>query len=110
MKQREIYLVPFPFSDFSGRKVRPVIVVSNDSFNLSSADVVVCAITSTLKSDTYCVPLLKADIVEGELHTACLVKVQSLLKVDKRLLLKKIGTLSPKKFTVIQEKLHDLFE
>ncbi|MBI4152066.1 type II toxin-antitoxin system PemK/MazF family toxin [Candidatus Woesearchaeota archaeon] len=43
--QREIVLLPFPYSDLSGKKIRPVIVVSNDKFNSSSKDLIVCAIT-----------------------------------------------------------------
>ena len=33
MEQQDLLLVPFPFSDQSGRKVRPVIVISNNEFN-----------------------------------------------------------------------------
>jgi mRNA interferase MazF len=32
-KQGEIVLVPFPYSDLSGSKRRPVLVVSNDLFD-----------------------------------------------------------------------------
>ena len=30
IEQRDLLLMPFPFSDQSGRKVRPVIVISNN--------------------------------------------------------------------------------
>ena len=47
-KQRDIVLVPFPFSDLSGQKVRPVLILSNDAYNQQSADVVVCGLTTNL--------------------------------------------------------------
>jgi len=37
MKQRDILLVPFPFSGQSGIKVRPVVIVSNDVLCISHA-------------------------------------------------------------------------
>ena len=46
MEQRDLLLVPFPFSDQKGKKVRPVIVISNDEFNNNSEDVLVVGVTS----------------------------------------------------------------
>jgi mRNA-degrading endonuclease toxin of MazEF toxin-antitoxin module len=54
-KQREIILVPFPYSDLSSSKRRPVLVVSNDDYNQHFQDVVVCVITSNLHTDEYSV-------------------------------------------------------
>ena len=48
IKRGDIILVPFPFSDQSGQKVRPVLVVSNDHYNNSCDDLIVCGITSRL--------------------------------------------------------------
>jgi len=45
-RQRDIVLVPFPFSDLSAHKVRPVLILSNDMYNQRSADVVVCGLTT----------------------------------------------------------------
>ena len=32
-QQRELILLPYPFSDQAGSKIRPAIIVSNDNFN-----------------------------------------------------------------------------
>lgn len=45
-KQRDIVLVPLPFTDLTSVKRRPVLVLSNDSHNRRGQDVVVSAITS----------------------------------------------------------------
>ena len=36
INQKELVLLPYPFSDLEGTKVRPAIVVSNNSFNKKS--------------------------------------------------------------------------
>ena len=33
VKQRDIILIKFPFSDLSGAKVRPALVISNNQYN-----------------------------------------------------------------------------
>ena len=45
-KQREIVLLPFPYSDLSSTKKRPALIVSNNNYNERFNDVVVCVITS----------------------------------------------------------------
>ena len=46
-KQKEIVLVPFPYSDLSATKKRPVLIVSNNHYNNNFEDVIVCVITSS---------------------------------------------------------------
>lgn len=41
IEQRDLLLVPFPFSDQTGKKVRPVVVIIKNSFNSHSEDVIV---------------------------------------------------------------------
>lgn len=96
--QRDLLLVPFPFSDQSGKKVRPVVVVSNDEFNRHSEDVIVVSVTSNVTKDKYTVALSDNDLEEGELMDVCCIKVESILRLDKQLVIKKIGKISGKKF------------
>jgi mRNA-degrading endonuclease toxin of MazEF toxin-antitoxin module len=44
--QGDILLVPVPFTDLSTHKQRPVVVVSNDSYNRQMTDVVEAAAKS----------------------------------------------------------------
>ena len=67
IKQRDLLLVPFPFSDQSGRKVRPVVVVSNDDFNDYSEDVLIVGVTSNVSKGKYIVSLLDNELDEGKL-------------------------------------------
>jgi PemK-like, MazF-like toxin of type II toxin-antitoxin system len=44
VNQRDIVLIKFPFSDLSGAKVRPALVISNQGYNIKSLDTVVLAL------------------------------------------------------------------
>src|SRR3989344_3830543 len=97
IEQRVLLLVPFPFSDQSGRKVRPVIVVSNNKFNEHSEDAIVVGVTSNITKDKYTVRLDNKDLEEGKLITNCVIKSENILKLDKHLIIKKIGKISRNK-------------
>ncbi|HPV65989.1 MAG TPA: type II toxin-antitoxin system PemK/MazF family toxin [archaeon] len=46
IKQREIYLALFPFTDLFRSKKRPVLVISNDYHNTINQDIICCYITT----------------------------------------------------------------
>lgn len=94
MEQGELLLVPFPFSDQSGRKVRPVIIVSNNEFNKYSDDIIVIGVTSNYLKDRYSISLTDDNLDEGKLLTKCVVKIENILKLDKELIIKKIGKIN----------------
>ena len=94
INQRDILLVPFPFSDQSGKKVRPVLVLSNREYNNSSQDIIVCAITSNLKQNRYSIYIEQKNMESGILHQKSSIKVDTLLKINKNLAIKNIGTLN----------------
>ena len=62
IEQRDLLLVPFPFSDQSGRKVRPVIVISNKEFNEHSEDILVVGVTSNISKEKYTIGLANNDL------------------------------------------------
>ncbi len=107
--QREIILMPFPYSDLSGKKVRPVIVVSNDTFNSSSQDLIVCGITSNISKDYYTILLEKDCLDKGSLLDDCCIKVENIAKIDRSLVIKKIGSLKKDIFSDVILRLGTLF-
>lgn len=46
----DVVLVPFPFTDQSGTKRRPAVVVSSAGYNAARRDIVIMAITSQVHS------------------------------------------------------------
>lgn len=49
-RQGDVLLVPFPFTDQSGNKKRPAVVLSGDTYNRTHPDVILAPITSQVKS------------------------------------------------------------
>lgn len=47
-KQGDILLIPIPFTDLISSKKRPVLVLSNNNYNLKTNDIIVAAITSNI--------------------------------------------------------------
>ena len=108
--QQEVLLVPFPFSDQSGKKVRPVLVLSNNNYNRSGEDVIVCAITSNLKQNRYSVIIDEKNLETGRLYEKSSVKIDGLLKINKNLIIKNIGTLNKNTFQKVISILENIFE
>jgi hypothetical protein len=46
----DVVLVPFPFTDQSGGKKRPAVVVSSADYNSNRRDLVIMAITSKVRT------------------------------------------------------------
>lgn len=59
----DVVVVSFPFSDMSGSKKRPALVVAQ----LHGDDVILCQITTPARPDSYSLPLLKMDFAAGGL-------------------------------------------
>ena len=107
--QQDILLVPFPFSDQSGKKVRPVLVLSNNNYNRFGEDIIVCAITSNLKQNRYSIIIDGKNLETGKLYEKSSVKADSLLKVNKNLIIKNIGTLKKNTFQKVIDVLGEIF-
>jgi len=109
-KQREIVLVPFPYSDLSSSKKRPVLIVSNDEYNTKHDEVVVCVITSNLFQDEYSILLDNSDLEYGILPESSVVKTHKLFTIHKTKILKKFSVVSSEYFDKVSNSLVELFK
>lgn len=107
--QCDLLLVPFPFSDQSGKKVRPVLVLSKDTYNKVGDDIIVCALTSQLRPSKWSLLIDQHDLVEGVLHEKSMIKVDTILKMHKQLALKKFARLGPTAFSKTRKTFLELF-
>ena len=89
----DIVLVPFPFTDQSGAKKRPAVIVSGAAYNEARRDVVIMAVTSQLKpSGAF------GEVIIQDWQTASLLKPSAIKPVfatiEQALILKHLGQLS----------------
>ncbi len=89
----DVVLLPFPFTDQSGTKKRPAVVISSHVYNTSRGDIVIMAITSQVRT-----PLNFGEAMVGNWQGAGLIK-ESVLKpvfttIEQGLVLRIMGKLA----------------
>ncbi len=90
-KQREIVLTRFPFSNLADFKVRPVLVISKDSYNRKYADVIVCAITTNLEESEYGITIATDSLEEGYLKQTGKIRVDAITSIEQDIIIKKLA-------------------
>ena len=110
-RQRDIVLVPFPFSDLSGQKVRPVLILSNDVYNQQSADVVVCGLTTNLRPAPYSIIVNVTDVEQlGTLRHISKIKADTIASLEQSTLIKQIARLKLSVFRQVVAEIEDLIK
>ena len=109
VKQKEIVLLSYPFSNLEETKVRPAVVISNNFFNNNSDDFIAVPITSIIKEDSYSVMIGQNDLDFGKLLKESRIRVDKIFTVEKNLIIMKIGVINNKTFENIKSKIKDIF-
>ena len=103
--QRDLLLVPVPFTDFTSRKIRPIVVISNDAYNKLGPDLLVAAITSNLSPRPYSLELDTSLLESGTMKRPSLIRADKVFSVDQRIVLKRFGRIGRATFEGIRENL-----
>jgi mRNA-degrading endonuclease toxin of MazEF toxin-antitoxin module len=112
MTKGKVVLVPFPFDDLSASKVRPAICLTEPIG--PHHHVVLAFLTSSVPT-----PLLATDIVvnisepdaiEMGLRVLSTIRMHRLLTLSKSVILRELGSLSPRMQEEVSEKLRQLFD
>jgi mRNA interferase MazF len=109
LRRKDIVLVPFPFSDQSGGKNRPALIISNDRFNENSPDVIACGITSNIDNGHFTVFIKPEDWKDGIYSESC-VKTASVFALDKKIVLKRIGRISDERFAEVMKRFNEIIK
>ncbi|PIU02508.1 MAG: hypothetical protein COT55_03155 [Candidatus Diapherotrites archaeon CG09_land_8_20_14_0_10_32_12] len=108
LEQRDIALVNFPFSNQIQVKFRPVVIISNNSYNKSSDDLLCIAVSSVGNENNYNLSLKNNDLVSGNLKEESKIKCDTITLIEKELFKKKIGTVTPAIFEKVKERINAL--
>jgi len=105
----DVILVPFPFSDQTAAKKRPAIIVSSDTYNSISQDIVIITVTGQIRSHIGVGEFLIEDWQSAGLLRPSAVK-SAISTIEQRLVLKILGRLSSKDVSTLEEALKELFD
>jgi len=99
MVKGDILLIPFPFTNLSGSKLRPAVVLAE-----SSLDITVNFITAQLHSQEPTDVMLKPNSTNG-LKKASLIRTSKIATLDKSLARGFLGNISPAEILDLNQKL-----
>jgi len=104
MNKGDIILIPFPFTDLSGNKNRPALILFD-----SEDDVTVCFITTRLKwQSEFDIPV-QPTLING-IKIPSLIRLSKIATIDKELILGKIGVLDDDYVESLNNNLVRLFK
>lgn len=94
----DIVLVDFPYSDQTGSKVRPALVVQADAWNQRLDDTILALITSSRHrrvgaATQFFVSIATAEGRQTGLRLDSLIQCENLITYDQDLILRTLGTL-----------------
>jgi len=103
----DVVLVPFPFTDQTTVKKRPVIVVSSEEYNFNRPDLVLMAVTRQVRE-----PAPYGDTLVNHWAAAGLIK-PSVMKpifttVEKGLVIKRLGELAEDDRQALRDSLQEI--
>ena len=107
--QRDIVLIPFPFTYLSSSRRRPVIVLSNDDYNRKTEDVVV-AMTSNLIQKDYVITITNDNLETGKLNRPSNVRVDKIYALIQHIIINSFGSINNNTFLQIQDLLNRLIK
>lgn len=103
MKKGDIILIPFPFTDLSGLKNRPALILVE-----GQNDITVSFITSQIKwKEEFDVEVSPSQ--ENGLKKTSLIRLSKLATIDKELVIGKLGTLPTNILSEVDNSLVKIF-
>ncbi len=104
MKKGDIVLIPFPFTDLTGNKLRPALILVH-----SERDITVCFITTQLKwQETTDIEISPS--VNNGIKKDSLIRLSKMATIDKSLAIGKLGNLDHEYLPELNKNLKLIFE
>jgi mRNA interferase MazF len=104
VKKGDIVLIPFPFTDLSGNKLRPALILCT-----SSHDISVCFITTQFQwKDKFDFEINPSEI--NGLKKTSIVRISKFATIDKDLVEGRLGTIENKYINLLNFGLLHIFQ
>lgn len=109
MKCGQLVLLHYPFTDRSGTKIRPALIVSADQFNFGD-DVIIVPLTSSLsQQNTIVIKEDDSNFSETRLRKSSCIKWSKPFVISKSIISRKLGILHKDLLANVHEKIRSLF-
>jgi len=106
-KQKDIVLIPFPYSDLTGFQQRPALIISNEKINRTE-DKICCLITTNPHKDDS--EIKKDCFEEGKLPFKSFVKPHRIFSISENIIKRKICSINYKFHKEIIKKINEYLE
>jgi mRNA interferase MazF len=109
-EQGDIVFVPFPFTNLTSSKKRPVLILSKTSYNKKSFDFVCCGITSNIsRTHDHSIIIQDKDLITGTLPKPSKIKVSTIFTLEKSIVVRVFGKVSGEMVKRVKKEFFDLF-
>lgn len=102
-EQRDIVLIPFPYSDLSGSKRRPALIISNSKMQRHE-DIICCLITSNPSNQG--IVLEDSFFEDNLLPFKSWVKPYRIFTLKKSLIIKKLSSIKESAYKKVLDELY----
>ncbi len=94
IRRGDIVLLSFPFTDLSGTKVRPAILISDDSFNQQNNDGIFICVTTQKYQTPFDIQLNKSSpsFRSSGLKENSTIRASKIMCLDKNLVRRRLGS------------------
>lgn len=103
-EQREIVLIPFPYSDLTGAKLRPALIISNELLN-KTKDRICCLITTNSRKKD--VLILKDSFESGKLPFDSWIRPYRLFTINEEIVRKKLAKLNKEFYKRVLQEINE---
>ena len=90
-KQKDIVLIPFPYSNLTNSKQRPALIISNKKME-KMQDMICCLVTRNPSKD--CILIKKACFEEGKLPFKSWIKPYRIFTIHKGIIKRRLCTIT----------------
>ena len=101
----DVVVLPFPYTDFSGSKKRPAVVIAT----LKGNNVILAQITTNQRNDEDLISLTKKDFSSGSLSSDSFIIPSLIFTADNSKINYKAGQLTPNKIKQVEKQLCEIF-
>jgi mRNA interferase MazF len=101
----EVVVLPFPQTNLQSGKRRPALVVAD----LPGDDLILCQITSQVRSDGFSIPLAAVDFERGRLAIDSFIRSGRLFTVEQSVILYAVGKIKGAKLHDVKAAIRKLF-